>query len=106
MVNALPAAGEGIIQLPILTDSANVEATLNPNCCEPILYQPEVGSVAQVRPGAPTTPSANFKSPVIAAEPSVGKLPVRAKAMSLMVLFAQVDEIVVRVTTGLPAGRV
>jgi hypothetical protein len=38
--------------------------------------------------------------------PSVATEPVKAVATSLKVVFAQVDVMVVPVTTGLPAGRV
>jgi hypothetical protein len=44
--------------------------------------------------------------PVIGDVPSVATEPVKAVATSLKVVLAQVDVIVVPVTTGLPAGRV
>jgi hypothetical protein len=45
-------------------------------------------------------------APTIGAEPSVGTEFVRAVAISLSVVFAHVDVIVVPVTTGFPAGKV
>jgi hypothetical protein len=89
-----------------LTSSTFAPLMATPNRAAAMRYSPEVVSVAKVRDGADTVPFVKASSASIAPSPDRDRESVIAVARSLSVLFAQVEEIGVPVTTGLPAGRV